>query len=122
MSKRSRGPRRNPHQRPTRRPAPMRSTRPLSPLEAAEVAAEDIEQGAYVAAAHEIERAEAPQARSGGRSTSAPRAGSVLASRAAAEYVYVGQDLRRIAVVAGVLFAIMAVLFVLIDLLKVIQL
>lgn len=35
--------------------------------------------------------------------------GSVLAQRAQDEYVYVGQDLRRIAVVAAILFAALIV-------------
>jgi hypothetical protein len=38
---------------------------------------------------------------------------SLLAARAAQEYVYVGQDLRRIAVVAGILFGTLVVLWVL---------
>src|SRR6185436_1865238 len=36
---------------------------------------------------------------------------SVLASRARDEYVYVGQDLRRIAIVAAILFAALIVLW-----------
>lgn len=36
---------------------------------------------------------------------------SLLAQRAADEYVYVGQDLRRIVVVAGILFAALIVLW-----------
>jgi hypothetical protein len=38
--------------------------------------------------------------------------GSLLAAKAATEYVYVAQDLRRIAVVAALLFGIMLVLWV----------
>lgn len=36
---------------------------------------------------------------------------SLLAQRAAGEYVYVGQDLRRIAVVAGILFTALIALW-----------
>lgn len=38
--------------------------------------------------------------------------GSILAERAATEYVYVAQDLRRIAVVAGLLIGILLLLWV----------
>lgn len=38
--------------------------------------------------------------------------GSILAERAATEYVYVAQDLRRIAVVAGMLIGILLLLWV----------
>jgi len=38
--------------------------------------------------------------------------GSVLAQRAATEYVYVAQDLRRIAVVAATLIGILVVLWI----------
>ena len=48
--------------------------------------------------------------------------GSVLAARAATEYVYVAQDLRRITVVAALLFGVMIVLWLLIVVLKVIPL
>ena len=50
------------------------------------------------------------------------RAGSLLAARAATEYVYVAQDMRRILAVASVLIATLIVLWVLIVLLKVVQL
>jgi hypothetical protein len=40
------------------------------------------------------------------------KADSLLAARAATEYVYVGQDLRRIVLVAAVLFGVMFVLWV----------
>lgn len=43
--------------------------------------------------------------------------GSLLASRAATEYVYVGQDLRKIVVMGAILFAILIALWVLIVLL-----
>jgi hypothetical protein len=51
-----------------------------------------------------------------------PRAkpGSVLAARAANEYVYVAQDIRRILIVSAVLFSAMIVVWLLIVVLKVI--
>lgn len=122
MSKRTRGTRRNPHQRPTRR-APVRAVR--SPLETAEVAAEAIEQGDYASAAHELEAVEAiettaPRRRE--RTSTVRTPGGTIAARAASEYVYVGQDLRRIAVVGGALFGLMGVLFVLFQVLGVLHL
>ena len=126
MSKRTRGTRRNPHQRPARR-APARAGR--SQLETAEVAAEAIEHGDYALAAHELELAEAaeivqaPEPRRRERTAAAGRAPSgTIAARAASEYVYVGQDLRRIAVVAAILFGVMGVFFVLFQVLGVLRL
>jgi hypothetical protein len=40
--------------------------------------------------------------------------GSLLASRAATEYIYVGRDLRRIALVAAILFGVLIVLWLVI--------
>ena len=125
MSKRTRGTRRNPHQRPARRPAAGRPVR--SQLETAELAADAIERGQYATAAQELEAVEEPEpvAQPRGRRdrpSSAPRPGSSLAAKAASEYVYVGQDLRRIAMVAGGLFAIMGVLFVLFQVVGVVRL
>jgi hypothetical protein len=48
--------------------------------------------------------------------------GSLLAVRAAAEYVYVGQDLRRIGLVATLLFGILVALWALLIVMKVIAL
>jgi hypothetical protein len=45
------------------------------------------------------------------------KANSLLASRAQTEYVYVGQDLRRIVVVGAILFAILFGLWILLVLL-----
>jgi hypothetical protein len=50
------------------------------------------------------------------------KAGGVLAARAATEYLYVAQDMRRILAVAGALFATLVVLWVLIVVLRVIAL
>ena len=48
--------------------------------------------------------------------------GSLLAARAATEYLYVSQDMRRILLVAGSLFGTLVVLWVLLVVLRVIQL
>jgi hypothetical protein len=48
--------------------------------------------------------------------------GSLLAAKAATEYVYVAQDMRRIALVAALLFGILFVLWLLIVVMKVIPL
>lgn len=50
------------------------------------------------------------------------KAGSILAARAATEYVYVSQDIRRIVLVAASLVAVMFVLWFLIVVAKVIEL
>ena len=50
------------------------------------------------------------------------KAGSLLAARAATEYVYVAQDMRRIIVVAGGLFLFLFVLWLFVVGLKVIPL
>jgi hypothetical protein len=88
-----------------------------SQLEAAEVIAEDVVEHEPAEAAAELERV----ARSTpGRARTKP--GSLLAVRAAAEYIYVGQDLRRIGIVAVLLFGILLVLWVLLIMLKVVAL
>jgi hypothetical protein len=51
-----------------------------------------------------------------------PKPGSLLAERAASEYVYVAQDMRRIIVVSAILVAALIVLWLLIVVLKVIEL
>jgi len=124
VSKRTRGPART-HRRPGTRPPtdrPASARRPaseseVSQLEAAEVIAEDVVEHQPAAAASELERA----ARSTHRGQRV-KPGSVLAARAATEYVYVAQDMRRIVIVAGLLFAVMIVLWLLIVVLKVIPL
>ena len=50
------------------------------------------------------------------------KAGSLLAARAATEYLYVSQDMRRILLVAGSLFGTLAVLWLLLVVLRVIAL
>ncbi len=48
--------------------------------------------------------------------------GSLLAARAASEYVYVGQDLRRIGALSVVLFAVMILAWLLIAVFRVVPL
>lgn len=50
------------------------------------------------------------------------KAGSLLATRAATEYVYVAKDMRRILLVAALLLAIMLVLWVLLVVMRVVPL
>ena len=50
------------------------------------------------------------------------KAGSLLAARAATEYVYVAKDMRRILVVAGLLLAVMFVLWLLLVVMRVVPL
>ncbi|CAN5661136.1 hypothetical protein BH23CHL7_BH23CHL7_14250 [soil metagenome] len=66
-----------------------------------------------------------PERRAAMRSSHArvrAKPGSVLAARAATEYVYVGQDLRRIVIVSTLLVALMIAAWLLIVVLQVIPL
>ena len=81
------------------------------------MAAEFIVEERPAAAADELERATRvahPRHR--------VKPGSVLAARAATEYVYVAKDLRRILVVAGSLIAVLLLLWLLVIVLRVIEL
>jgi hypothetical protein len=78
-----------------------------SQLDAAVLIADDIEAGRPAAAATELRVASHQPGRTKVKSN------SLLAARAAQEYIYVGQDLRRIAVVAAGLFIALGVLWVL---------
>jgi hypothetical protein len=122
VSKRVRGTTRR-QRRPGARPATDRSTRPVervSQLEAAEVVAEDIIEEHPVEAAAELERVEQAERAVHPRTRTKP--GSLLAARAASEYIYVAQDMRRILAVAFVLFGALIVLWLLIVVFRVIPL
>jgi hypothetical protein len=85
----------------------------------AEVIAEDIVESQPVQAANELERSAVTTSQ---RTHHKVKAGSLLAARAATEYVYVAQDIRRIVVVAGALIGFLFVLWLLVVYLKVIAL
>ena len=123
MTKRSRGPakpaaHRRPGTRPpTERNRPRQPARPISQFELAPDIAEDIVEDRPPEAAHEIERA--------ARSTyqhHRVKPGSALAARAATEYVYVAQDMRRILLVAAALFGVLVVAWLLVVVLRVVPL
>ncbi len=126
MSKRVRGAPR-PHRRPGARPPSERSAvRQREPrlaresqLEVAEMAAEGLVEELPEEARAMPERA-APRA--GTRVHHKVKAGSVLAARAATEYVYVSQDMRRILLVAAGLVGLLFSLWLLFVVLKVIPL
>jgi hypothetical protein len=112
--------RRRPGERPAsersasaRRPAGIAST---SQLEAAEAAAEDVVEERPAAAAAILESS----ARSHPRARVKP--GSLLAAKAATEYVYVAKDMRRILVVAALLGGVMLLLWVLLVVMRVVPL
>ena len=63
-----------------------------------------------------------PTVRTGTRVHHKIKAGSILAARAATEYVYVAQDMRRILVVAGALIVVLVALWLLIVVFRVIEL
>jgi hypothetical protein len=112
VSKRVRG---SSHRRPGTRPPserPAGTSRPpstvarFSQLEAAEIIADDVVENKPAEAAAELERA-ARAAHPRHR----VKPGSILAARAATEYVYVAQDMRRILIVAALLFGVLIVLW-----------
>jgi hypothetical protein len=124
VSKRVRGPVHT-HRRPGARPPSERGAtrrrdlldRP-SQLEAAEVIAEDVVEHRPATAAAELERAARPTVRVHHKI----KAGSILAARAATEYVYVSQDMRRIVLVAGGLIVLLFAMWLLVVVMKVIPL
>ena len=123
MPKRVRGPVRT-QRRPGTRPASERTAsarrRPRpSQLEAAEVIAEDVVEDRPATAADELERvARTVPTRAGMR----VKPGSLLAAKAATEYVYVALDMRRILMVAGALFGTLVLLWLLLVVMRVIAL
>jgi hypothetical protein len=131
MSKRTRGSARA-HRRPGARPpisrpagarpgrpaapqAPVSDSRPTA-LEVAPAIAEEHVDEPPAQAATEIRRVTRAQPRQ------RAKPGSLLAARAATEYVYVAQDLRRITVLSVILFAVMILAWLLIVVLGVIPL
>jgi hypothetical protein len=93
----------------------------ISQLETAEVVAEDIVEHRPAEAANELERVAAATQR-GTRVHHKVKAGSLLATRAATEYLYVGQDLRRILFVAAGLVAVLIALWLVIVVLRLVPL
>jgi hypothetical protein len=121
MSKRTRGARRGQHRsrRPpgaARRPTGLSPAgRPPSQLEVATEIAEDlVEEQPQRGAEKLLAVADSTPERRRERAT------SLLAAKAAAEYVYVIEDVRRIVLVAGMLFAVMFLFWVLIVALRII--
>lgn len=101
--------------RPSRAAAPSTPRGGPSQLEAAVEIADDVAADRPAAAGRELERT--------ARSTPArarTRPGNLLAAKAATEYLYVSQDIRRIVLVSAALFAVMLALWVLIVVLRVI--
>jgi len=128
VSKRVRGTVR-PHRRPGARPPservpgqrrapPAAAQSQLEVAEVVEVVAEEAADQRPAPARAEVERA-APK---GTRVHHKIKAGSILAARAATEYVYVPQDIRRIVLVAASLIAVLFLLWFLIVVAKVIPL
>lgn len=90
---------------------------PRSQLEAAEEVAEYIVEERPATAAGELE-----QAVRSAHPRHRVKAGSLLAARAATEYVYVARDMRRILLVATALVGVMLVLWLLLVVLRVVRL
>jgi hypothetical protein len=106
---------------PSERTAERRRIAPAaepSQLEEAEIIAQDIVEDGPEEARAELER----YTRSSQRTHHKIKAGSLLAARAATEYVYVSQDLRRILLVAGGLIGLMFALWLLLVVMKVVSL
>jgi len=98
-----------------REPRPARQ----SELDVADVVAEDVLENRPEESRSALERA-APRA--GTRVHHKVKAGSVLAARAATEYVYVAQDMRRILLVAAGLIGLLFALWLLVVVFQVIAL
>jgi len=118
MTKKVRGPVRA-QRRPGTRPPSERVTRRTQPsqLEAAELIAEDIVDDRPAEAAVELETIS--------RSTplrARMRPGSLLAAKAATEYVYVAQDMRRILFVAALLFGALIIMWMALVVMRVLPL
>lgn len=127
MSKRTRGAatrttQRRPGQRPagarppTARSADSPTPRPPSQLLAAEGIADEIVEG----------RPDRATAQLGAVARSTPsrsraKPSGLLAAKAATEYVYVAQDLRRILMVAALVFGIMLVLWILLEVMHIVR-
>ena len=82
---------------------------------AAEDIAEDLVEGRVQEAVSELRTvatAMPPRART-------RQSGGLLAAKAATEYVYVAQDLRRIVTVASLLFAVMLSLWILLEVVRI---
>lgn len=107
---------RPPSERAAIRRRPATETRP-SQREAAEDVAELIVEDRPAEVANELERTDRAV-----RSQHRVKAGSLLATRAATEYVYVAKDIRRIFVVAALLVGVMLVLWLLLVVVKVVPL
>ena len=90
----------------------------MSQLEIAPEIAEDIVEDRPAEAAHELERA----ARVAATRHRTAKPGSLLAAKAATEYVYVAQDLRRILFVAAAMFGVLLVAWLIVVVLRVIPL
>ena len=119
MSKRSRATRSTRRSRPQATAPAQRSTAP------AQRATAPAESPAAVATAPVASAVEAPEPRSAPSRPQARANGKpsgLLAQRAANEYVYVAQDLRRIGTFAGAVAVIMALVWLLIDFAHVIAL
>ncbi|MEO7119148.1 MAG: hypothetical protein ABIZ34_09285 [Candidatus Limnocylindrales bacterium] len=123
MTKRTRGPAPRPtHRRPGTRPAtsrPAQARQPAAITREIELETNDL---VTVAEATEVPTAGTglpTAARASAHLRARAKPGSLLAARAATEYVYVAQDLRRIAVVAGLLFGALIVLWIVLVLMEV---
>ncbi|MGC8634629.1 MAG: hypothetical protein ACP5VP_08195 [Candidatus Limnocylindrales bacterium] len=125
MSKRPRATRSTRRQRPRPSPAGTRVTGAAAEIASVNTAAGNPAETAAVEAGKAADAAQAPaqpraaavrpQARANGRPS------GLLAQKAATEYVYVAQDLRRIGTFAGAAAVVMLVVWFLVDLVHVIS-
>ena len=136
MSKRTRGTARTQHRRPgtrptTSRPASRRRDPASRPeLDEALLIDETLEIEALAAGTADQPASPQPagdtpattRATRAGRAHHRVKAGSLLAARAATEYVYVAQDLKRISIVGALIVGALIVLWLLIVVLRVVPL
>jgi hypothetical protein len=126
VSKRVRGPARS-HRRPGTRPASERAAPRSRPAElpAASPArpATEPDQVTQFVITQQPDAVAEPEVRAPVAHTrQRVKAGSLLATRAATEYVYVAKDMRRILIVAAALLGVMIVLWLLLVVMRVVPL
>ena len=122
MAKRTRYPGRPAGRRPTTKPAPTASA--AAPLRAGGLTSAELERAAALEAElvanEKAASAEAARRRARGRGPGpevvmAPRSTESLSVRESHEYAYVARDVRRIGLTAGLMFAILAAIWVIVN-------
>ena len=120
MAKRTRYPGRPAGRRPTAKPSPTASA--AAPLRTGGLTSAELERAAALeaelVAQEKAASADAARRRARGRAPEvviAPRSTESLSVRESHEYAYVARDVRRIGLTAGLMFAILGVIWVIVN-------